>query len=106
MKNRYEGLLILNVKGGEDGAKEVIERLEAGFKAEGATVEQVQKMGNRQLSYQAGDEGSGYYVNFIFHSAPSAVAKLQAKLKLDEHVYRQYFLRLGAAKPARAPKAA
>ena len=42
MKNRYEGLFILNVKGSEDGAKEVIERLEADFKKEGVAVEQVQ----------------------------------------------------------------
>ncbi len=108
MKNRYEGLLILNVKGSEDGAKEVIERLEADFKKEGAPIEQVQKMGNRQFSYNAGDLGSGFYVNFVFHAAAPTLAKLQAKLKLDESVYRQHYLRIGAAKPVkvRTPRAA
>lgn len=106
MKNRYEGLLILNVKGSEDAAKEVIERLEADFKKHGVTVEQVQKMGNRQFSYSAGDLSSGYYVNFVFHCAPEVLVQLQAKLKLDEAVYRQHYLRLGAAKPVKASKAA
>lgn len=106
MKNRYEGLFILNVKGSEDGAKEVIERLEADFKKEGASVEQVQKMGNRQFSYSKGDLSNGYYVNFVFQAAPAALLKLQAKLKLDESIYRQHYLRLGAAKPAKAAKAA
>ena len=102
MKNRYEGLLILNVKGGEEGAKEVIEHLEADFKKAGATVEQVQKMGNRQFSYAAGDLISGFYVNFVFQATAATLAKIQAKLKLEEHVYRQHYLRLGAAKAAKA----
>jgi len=54
MKNRYEGLLILNVKGNEETAKEIIERLEGELKKAGADVEQVQKIGNRHFSYTAG----------------------------------------------------
>ena len=96
----------MNVKGGEEGAKELIERLESDYKKAGAVVEQVQKMGNRQFSYSAGDLSSGYYVNFVFQATGEVLAKMQAKLKLDEHVYRQHYLRLGAAKPAKASKAA
>jgi small subunit ribosomal protein S6 len=92
MKKRYEGMLILNVKGSEDGAKEVIERLEADFKKEGAVIEQVQKMGNRPFSYAAGDLSSGYYANFVFQAEPAAISRIQSKLKLDSDVYRQYFL--------------
>ena len=100
MKNRYEGLLILNVKGSEDGAREVIERLEADFKKEGLSVEQVQKMGHRQFSYAAGELSGGYYVNFVFQAEPLALAKIQSKLKLDEAVYRQHYLRLAGKKAA------
>jgi ribosomal protein S6 len=100
MKNRYEGLLILNVKGAEDSAKEIIDRLEKDFTKEGARVEQVQKMDRRHFSYVAGPLDSGYYVNFIFEAAPETVTKLRAKLKLDEEVYRQSYLRLPAKKAA------
>jgi small subunit ribosomal protein S6 len=100
MKNRYEGLLILNVKGTEDSAREIIERLEKDFTKEGAKVEQVQKMDRRQFSYAAGDLDSGYYVNFIFEAEPAALPKLRAKFKLDEDVYRQNYLRLPAKKAA------
>ncbi len=106
MKNRYEGLLVLNVKGNEDGAKEVIERLEGDFKKEGAKIEQVQKMDRRQFTYVKGDLDSGYYVNFIFSAEPQAIAKLRAKFALDETVYRQNYLRLPAKiaeKPVRTP---
>lgn len=100
MKHRYEGLLILNVKGNDEGAKEAIEHLEAEFKKEGAVIEQVQKMGQRHFSYSAGDLGSGFYVNFVFHAQPAVIHRLQTKLKLDEKVYRQHYLRLAGAKAA------
>jgi small subunit ribosomal protein S6 len=94
MKNRYEGLLVLNVKGNEEGAKEVIERLEGDFKKEGAKIEQVQKMDRRQFTYVAGDLDSGYFVNFIFSAEPNVIAKLRSRFALDEDVYRQHYQKL------------
>jgi small subunit ribosomal protein S6 len=102
MKNRYEGLLVLNIKGNEDGAKEVIERLEGEFKKEKADIEQVQRLDRRQFSYVAGPLESGYYVNFIFSAEPAALNKLKAKFVLDEQVYRQNYLRLRAKKAEKA----
>lgn len=105
MKNRYEGLLVLNIKGNEDGAKEVIERLEGEFKKEGAKIESVQKMDRRQFTYVAGPLDSGYYVNFIFQAEPTAIEKLRNRFKLDEDVYRQHYQKLRVAK-AKAEAAA
>lgn len=102
MKNRYEGLLILNVKGSEDSAKDIIERLEDEFKKEGAQIEQVQKMDRRNFTYAAGPLSSGYYVNFIFQSEPAAIERLKAKFRLDDEVYRQSYLKLRAKKAAKA----
>ncbi len=96
MKNRYEGLLILNVKGTDEGAREAIEHVEAELKKEGAVIEQVQKMGQRHFSYAAGDHSSGFYVSFVFQAAPEVIHRLQTRLKLDESVYRQHYLRLPA----------
>ena len=106
MKNRYEGLLVLNVKGNEEGAKDVIDRLEGEFKKEGAKIEQVQKMDRRQFTYVAGPLDSGYFVNFIFSAEPASVDKLRARFKLDEDVYRQHYQKLRAKKADKAEKAA
>lgn len=106
MKNRYEGLLVLNVKGNEEGAKEVIERLEGEFKKDGAKVEQIQKMDRRQFTYVAGELDSGYYVNFIFSAEPSTIEKLRARFQLDEDVYRQHYQKLRAKKSETAETAA
>ena len=101
MKNRYEGLLVLNIKGNEDGAKEVIERLEGEFKKEKADIEQVQRLDRRQFSYVAGPLDSGYFVNFIFHADSQLITKLRSKFKLDAEVYRQHYQRL---RPKAAPR--
>jgi small subunit ribosomal protein S6 len=106
MKNRYEGLLVLNIKGTEEGAKEVIERLEGEFKKEGARVEQVQKMDRRQFSYVAGPLDSGYYVNFVFQAEPKVINKLRARFTLDEEIYRQHYQKLSVKKPEATTAAA
>lgn len=98
MSNRYEGLLVLNTKGNEDSAKDLTEKLEGEFKKDGAEIEQVQKIGHRSFTYAPGKESSGFYVNFIFKAAPTAIEKLNARFKLNADVYRQYYKKLGAAK--------
>ena len=105
MKNRYEGLLVLNTKGSEEGAKEIIERLEGDFKKEGAKVEQVQKMDKRPFSYVSGPLEAGYFVNFIFEGEPEIIEKLKARFRLDPEVYRHHFQKL-RPKKARKEKAA
>ena len=100
MKHRYEALLILNVKGKEDSAQKIIERLEKDFHTEGANVESVQKMDQRHLSYVAGKLDSGYFVNLVFESEPAALDRLKARFTLDDDVYRQQYARLRTAKKA------
>jgi small subunit ribosomal protein S6 len=102
MNHRYEGLLILNLKGKEDSAQKVIDRLEKDFTAEGAKVESVQKMDQRHLSYVAGDLDSGYFVNFVFSAEPAALDRIRTRFKLDGEVYRQQYARLHAKQKAAA----
>ncbi len=100
MSNRYEALLILATKGGDDSIKETIDRLEGEIKAEGGAIEAIQKMDRRQFSYAAGKLESGYYVNFIFTAPATSIEKLRGKFRLDGEVYRQYYKRLDVLKAA------
>jgi len=100
MKHRYEGLLVLNLKGKEDSAQKVIERLEKDFGTDGAKVESVQKMEQRHFTYVKGKLDSGYYVNFVFTAEPSALDAIKARFKLDDEVYRQQYARLAEKKKA------
>jgi len=91
MKRRYEALLVLDTKGKEDGAKEIIERLEKDFATEGAAIEQIQRMETKPFSYVAGALNHGYFANFIFEGEPTVIEKLKTKLKFDTDVYRQHY---------------
>ncbi|HEY8900739.1 MAG TPA: 30S ribosomal protein S6 [Chthoniobacterales bacterium] len=100
MKKRYEALLVLNTRGKEDSAKDIIERLEKDFAAEGVTVEQVQRLERREFAYEHNHQKSGYYVNFIIETDPVTLEKLRGKFKLDADVTLQNYLVLPAAKAA------
>ena len=107
MKNRYEILLALNVAGKEETNKDLIERLEKALAAEGATVEQVQRLERREFSYPHEKLKSAYFVNYVVTAEASAIARIRTKLSLDEEVVLQNYLRKGIAKPAgKARKAA
>ena len=88
MKKRYEALLALSTRGKEESVKEIIERLEKTFAAEGAAIEQVQRFEKRELAYELKHLTSAYFVNFIFEAEPQLVEKL------DDDVALQNYLRL------------
>jgi small subunit ribosomal protein S6 len=100
MKQRYEALLALSTRGKEESVKEIIERLEKTFASEGATIEQVQRFEKRELAYPSKHLNNAYFVNFIFQADSQLIEKLRTKLKLDEDVALQNYLRLPAKKQA------
>ena len=97
---RYEALLALNTRGKEDTTKETIERLEKVIAAEGAVIEQVQRLEKREFAYESQHRKSAYFVNFIFAADPAAIDKLRKKLKLDDEVLLQNCMQLPAKKKA------
>ncbi len=105
MNKRYEALIALDIRGREEAVKDTIERLEKFFKAEGAQVEQVQRLEKRELSYEHRHQNSAYFVNFIFEADPQLIEKFRNKLKLDADVTMQTYIVL-PNKKADAPAAA
>ena len=105
MKNRYEALLALDTRGKDESAKDIVDRLEKFFAAEGASVEQVQRLEKRELTYEHAHLASAYFVNIIFEAEPTLIETLRSKLKLDADVAMQNYIKLGARKPS-APNAA
>ena len=107
MTNRYEILLALNAAGKEETNKDLIERLEKTLDAEGAQVEQVQRLERREFAYPHDKLKGAYFVNFVVTAAPDAVSKIRTKLTLDDEVVLQNYLRKGVVKPSgKARKAA
>jgi small subunit ribosomal protein S6 len=100
MSNRYEILLALNTAGKDETIKDTLERLEKNLAAEGAQVEQVQRLERREFAYPHDKLKGAYFVNFVVSAAPAAVDKIRTKLALDEEVVLQNYLRKGVVKVA------
>jgi small subunit ribosomal protein S6 len=101
--NRYEALLALDTRGKEETVKDTIERLEKTLAAAGARIEQVQRLEKRELSYETRHLKSAYFINVVFAAEPTALEGIRAKLKLDNDVLLQNYLKLSDRK---APEAA
>ena len=94
---RYEGLFILNTSGKEEGIKETIDAISTEITNAGGKVETVQKMDKRAFSRIADKKfTTGFYVNIIFESAPTAIAALHNRFALNSDVFRA----LSTAAPA------
>jgi small subunit ribosomal protein S6 len=103
--NRYEALLALNTRGKEETVKDTIERLEKTIAATGARVEQVQRLEKRELAYETQHLKSAYFINVVFEATPAALADIRAKLKLDNDVLLQNYLKSPAKKALEAKAA-
>jgi len=91
---RYEALLVLNTRGKEESANELIEAIEKQIKAAGAEIEQVQRLEKRHFAYLSQKQTAGYYVNFIVHATPQQITELRTKWKLDPVVHLQHYQKL------------
>ncbi len=96
MKHYYEILLALKVGGKEEEVKELLERLEKLMVAEGATVEELQRLDRKEFAYPHRHLNSGYYVNFVVTLEPAMVEKIRQKLALIEEVTLQNYYRKGS----------
>jgi ribosomal protein S6 len=98
---RYEGLFILENAGKEEGLKDSIDKISAEITSAGGKVETVQKMDKRNFSRVANKKhSSGYYVNVIFESNPSALDQLKHRFAMNDEVFRVLFTTAPALKPA------
>ncbi len=103
---RYEGLFILNTTAREEGIKDAIDKVSAEIAAHGGRVETVQKMDKRAFARVANKKhSSGFYVNVIFESLPSALVTLRNRFALNEEIFRVLLTEAPAPKAAAKAKA-
>lgn len=101
---RYEALVILDLSGKPDGAKESSDAVEAMIAAAGGKVDSVQKMDRKPFARVTNPQRqAGFYLNIAFDLQPSALAKLQKEVAARADVYR---VLVHNSKPVAAPSAA
>lgn len=86
---RYEALVILDLTGKPDGAKESSDAIEAMITAAGGKVDSVQKMDRKPFARVTNPQRqAGYYLNIAFDLKASALTKLRADVTARTEVYR------------------
>jgi small subunit ribosomal protein S6 len=94
MSRKYQGLIVLNTKSHEGSVDELVTAVSKELETEGAKVEKINQLGRRQFAYSSRHLEAGHYVNYIFQGAPDVVTRIQARLRLNDHVHLQHFLRI------------
>jgi small subunit ribosomal protein S6 len=93
-KRRYEILLVLNTKGKEESANDLIDSIEKQIKTAKVGVEQIQRLEKRTFAYPSKKRSSGFYVNYIVDATPGQIDELQSKWKLDPVIHLQHYQKL------------
>jgi small subunit ribosomal protein S6 len=93
MKNNYEALIVLDLKGKEETVETLVSNIGKDFEKAGAKLEQIDRLGKREFPYSPRHVTSGYYVKFHVNAESSVLDAVRAKLKLNESVYQQYYQR-------------
>ena len=101
---RYETLVLIHPDAGEQGAKEVADRVKKLIEDQGGTVSQVQDWGVRDLAYLLAKQRRAFYVLFEYRGTPKALLEIERNLKLMERVLRFVSARQAENAPPAPPR--
>ncbi len=87
LTQKYESVLVLSLKPGEEAVHEAIEKFKKMISDHG-TLEQTTEWGQRKLAYPINYETEGYYVLFEFESKPDFPAELDRVYQITDHILR------------------
>lgn len=85
--SKYEAVLVLSVKNGDEATQSLQEKFKALIEANG-TLESVDEWGKRKLAYEIDDEAEGHYVIFNFDSEPAFPAEFERVAGITDGVLR------------------
>lgn len=92
ISEKYESILVLSTKSGEDAIKATIEKFSALISKNG-TLDSVDEWGKRRLAYEINYETEGYYVMFNFTCAPDFPAELDRVYKISDGILRSLIVK-------------
>ncbi|GAB4241390.1 MAG: hypothetical protein OHK005_04330 [Candidatus Methylacidiphilales bacterium] len=99
MTHIYDALFILDIQGKEEGVKEALDGIKSQIEGLGGQIKTTQRMDRRKFERVAGKLDSGYYLGVTFELDPKQLDALKKAFKLDDKVYRQFYLRVEKPTP-------
>lgn len=101
----YELMIIFKAETEESAVQTTINRLGEMAKADGGSLEKIDKWGVRRFAYEIKHQWEGFYVVLEF-VAPNALSEIDRTLGLADEVIRHKFMRLPLAEAHRRGLAA
>ena len=92
VKNKYETVIVLSAKLGEEGNAELVEKFKA-LIAKHGTVESVDEWGKRRLAYEINDRTEGFYYLVNFKADSSFPKELERQYKITDGILRTIVIR-------------
>ena len=94
MNRKYEGMIVLNTQGNDISVDDLVSAVGKEIEEEGAKLDEIKQIGRRKFAYNARKLDGGHYVNYLFEASAEVVAKIQARLTLNDSVHLQHYQRL------------
>ena len=85
---RYETLVLIHPEQGEQGAKELTNRVRTLIEEQKGTIGQIQEWGLRDLAFLVAKQRRAFYVLFEYRATPAALAEVERNLRLTDPVLR------------------
>ncbi len=93
---KYEVMYVVKPSLDEEARSAVVEKAHAILTENGATIENVNEWGLRELAYEIEDFKKGYYVVTTFTSNETAVNEFNRLTRINKDVIRHMIVRLEA----------
>lgn len=92
MTGKYEVMIVLSVKNGDDAVNALLEKFKDLISKNG-TIENVDEWGKRRLAYLINDEAEGYYTVIDFESGADFPAEFSRIAKITDGVLRTMIIK-------------
>lgn len=92
MTNKYEAMIVLSVKDGEEATTALLEKFKTLISNNG-TIENVDEWGKRRMAYLINDEAEGFYALINFESDADFPAEFSRVAKITEGVLRTMIIK-------------
>ncbi len=91
--HKYEMAVVLRPTLDEEAQKAEFEKVLAIISRFGGTVEKVDDWGKRRLAYEISKCNEGFYSFITFEAAAEAIAEMESRMRIMEHVLRYLIVR-------------
>jgi len=98
----YETMFIIRPNLDEDAVDRSINAVEEFIKAQGGSVDSVDKKGRKRLAYEVNKMRDGYYVVISFKAKPDSITAIKRMMTLSEDIIRSLIVVVEASTTQKA----